>query len=85
MRCDYDHGHLLRDEGDRSVFHFGGRITLGMDIRDLFEFEGAFHGYREIIAATEIDEVLGIGKSLGKVRYALVLPEYAFNLIGYLT
>ncbi len=32
------------EEGDGAVFEFAGREAFGVDVRDLFEFEGAFEG-----------------------------------------
>ena len=56
-----------------------------MDVGDLFELESTFHSDRIVISATEIDEVLGIGKSLRKIRNAFVLTEHAFDLIRHLS
>src|SRR5215510_8390540 len=39
------------------MFHLSGRIALGMDIRNLFEFERPFKCDREIYPAAEIKEV----------------------------
>src|SRR4030095_2626279 len=32
-----DDRHVFVDQGDRSVFHFSGRVALGMNVRDLLQ------------------------------------------------
>ena len=77
-----DHRHLLGDEGDRSVLHLRRRVTLCVDIGYLLQFEGTLHRYGVVIAATEVDKVLGVRKGLGEVRDAFLLLEHAGDLIG---
>ena len=43
-----DYGHLFVNQGNRAVLHFGSRIAFGMDIGDLFEFQGSFKSHRII-------------------------------------
>ena len=85
MRCNDHNGHLLRDQSNGTVFHLSGGITLGVDVTYLLEFERTFHRYGEVVATSEIDEVLGVGESLGEVGDAFVLPEYALDLVGDLS
>ena len=37
---------LLVDQGDRAMFHLGGRVALGVDVADFLELEGAFQADR---------------------------------------
>ena len=37
LRGHDEHGHVFIDEGNGAVFHFRGRVTLGVDIADFFE------------------------------------------------
>ena len=49
--------HIFVDERDWAVFHFSRRIALRVDVRDFFEFQGAFEGRREVGATAEEQEV----------------------------
>jgi hypothetical protein len=41
VRRDDDDRHRLVDQRDRPMLEFARRIAFGMDVRNLFEFEGA--------------------------------------------
>ena len=53
-------GMFSIDQGDRSVFHFAGRIALGMDVGNLLELQRAFVGNRHVDAASQIETVANI-------------------------
>ena len=56
---NHDHRHILIDQGDRPVFHFRGRVSLGMDIGYFLQLEGALHCDRVVYAPTEVETVVG--------------------------
>src|SRR5207249_4324515 len=63
---DRDDWHVLVDQRDRTVFHLTGRVTFGVDVGELFQFERAFQGDRELDAAAEIQEVTLAMEPLGQ-------------------
>ncbi len=54
---DGDDRQVLVDERDRPVLHLAGRIALGVDVGDLFQFQRPFEGHRVLDAAAEEEEV----------------------------
>ena len=57
VRGEHDDRHALVDERDRPVLHLTRRITLGVDVRDLFQLQRAFERDRVVDAAAEIEKV----------------------------
>lgn len=57
--CDYDARHPLVDERDRSVLHLRCRISLGMNIAYLLEFQRALQGGGIVVAPAEVEEIVG--------------------------
>lgn len=51
-------GKLCIEEGDRAVLEFAGRIAIGVDVGDLFEFEGGFQAGGEHVAAAHKEKVV---------------------------
>ena len=64
FRGDDHDGHVLVDEGNRAVFHFGGGVAFGVDVADFLELQGAFHGDRVAEVATEVQEVVRLAEGL---------------------
>ena len=62
--CNSYYRHFCIDKCYRSMFHFGSRISLGMDIRNLFQFQCSFQSGRIVIATSQINEITGISKYL---------------------
>ena len=60
LGCDYDDGTLFVDEGNRAVFHLGGGITFGVNVGNLFEFEGTFESDWKHVLAAEKKAVLHV-------------------------
>merc|ERR1711957_116233 len=58
-RTDHNHGHELVDQGNGSMLHLRGRISLRMDIGGLLTFARALECHGEVEASTHEDEVLG--------------------------
>ena len=54
----HDHRHVFINQRNRSMLHLGGRVSLGMDVGNLLQLEGAFQRDREIDAASQIEEVV---------------------------
>ena len=79
---DGDDGHFGVDEGDGTVFHFGGGVAFGVDVGDFFEFEGAFEGGGVVVAAPEVDEVAGVGEGFGKVGNGGGLLQDLGDVVG---
>lgn len=52
-RRDRDDGHLAIDQRERPVLELARSVGLRMDVRDLLQFERAFHGDRVVDAAAE--------------------------------
>src|SRR5262249_10579551 len=60
-----DDWHLLVDQRDGTMLHLGRRVTLGVDVADLLEFERTLEGDREVVPATKVQEVRRVLESLG--------------------
>ena len=50
------------DQCDRAVLHLGCGIALGVDVGNLFQFQSAFERSGVVVAAAEIEEIVGIGE-----------------------
>ena len=64
---DEDRGEFPVYERDGSVLHLGGGVAFGMDITDFLELEGAFESRGEVIAASQVEEIVGVGENPGKM------------------
>ena len=85
MSCNDHHRHVRINQRNGAVLHLGGRIALGVDIRDFLQFQGALQGYRIAEAATEIEEIARIGERAAQVGNTLVELEHFLHLSGNLT
>ncbi len=65
LRADDDDGHVLVDEGDRTVLHLGRRISLGVDVGDLLELERPLERDGEVRSPPEVEEVRVVAVGLG--------------------
>lgn len=65
------------------MFHFGGRVSFGMDVGYFLEFERAFKGYRVVPSASEVETVAGIGECAGDVLYLVVLLQDFLDFFRY--
>src|SRR3954468_2349888 len=72
VRCDEHYRHVLVDERDRPVLHLRGRIAFGVDVADLLQLQRPLERDREIVAATEVEE---IGRVLELLRDRLDLAR----------
>ena len=81
-RGDGDNRHLLVDQGNGSVLHFGGRIPLGMDVGDLLEFQSSFQSHGIVISPPQVDEIAGIGKYLRELADRGVELEGLLHALG---
>ena len=63
--CDDKDRHFAVDERNGPVLHLGCRITFGMNIGNLLQFQGTFKGQRIVVATSQIEAVLGIGEDGG--------------------
>src|SRR3546814_14150869 len=43
-----------------AMLHFGGRITFGMDVGDLLQFQRAFKGNRESVSAAQKQKAMSV-------------------------
>ena len=64
VRGDGDNWHVGIDQRQRAMFEFAGRVGFGVDIGDLLELQGAFHGDRVMPATAEEKGVVFVGKTL---------------------
>ena len=46
--------HLCVDQCDGAVFHLCGSVSLGMDVRDLFQFQSTFERRRVVVSPSQI-------------------------------
>ncbi len=58
LRGDNDDGQILVDQRIGTVLHFAGGIAFGVNVGDLFQFERALKGNREVNAAAKEEKVL---------------------------
>ena len=58
LRGDDDDGQIFVDQRIGTVLHFAGGIAFGVNVGDLFQFERALKGNREVDAAAKEEEVL---------------------------
>ena len=82
LGCDDDDGHFLVDEGDGTVFHFGGGIAFGMDVGYFFQFESAFECNGVVVATAKVDEVFAVGEHLGELVDVFVVFECPLHFVG---
>ena len=61
-RSDDHTRHVMVDQCDRTVLHLGCGIALGVDVGNLFQFQSAFERSGVVVAAAEIEEIVGIGE-----------------------
>ena len=78
-RRDGDGRHLGVDQGDRTVFHFGGRVALCVDVGDLLEFERTFQRRGVVVPASQVDEVVRVGEDFREVGDPVVQAEHLFQ------
>ena len=78
----HDHREFVIYQGNGAVLHLGCRIALGVNIGYLLEFQGSFQGYRIIVSASHIDEIVGISEHCSYPGYLLVMLEYLLYLVG---
>lgn len=81
MGSDEDYRHLGVYEGDRAMFHLGGRVSFGMDVGDFLELQGAFEGDWIVPSTTEVEEVAGVCEHLRKLLDLVVLEEDLLYLL----
>ena len=84
VRCDEDHRHRLVDQGDRPMLHLRRRVALGVDVADLLELERPLERGREVVAATEVEEILRVLVRLGDLLDLRRTIENALDLLGEL-
>ena len=65
------------------MLHLGGGVALGMDVGDLLQFECAFEGQGVVVAAAEVEAVLGVGEDGREALDLLVGLQRLFQLGGY--
>ena len=78
----HHHGHVLVYQGYGTVLHLGRRVTLGMDVGDLLEFQGAFQGNRKIIATTQVEEMGHVFELFTQLPDEGLGGEYVGHFIG---
>ena len=82
VRSEDNRAGFLIDERDRAVLHLGGGITLGVDVGNLLELEGAFEGGGKSVLPTEKIEVFGLGVFQRDFLDVRILVEDRLNLGG---
>ena len=68
----HDDGKIFVDKRVRSVLHFAGGITFGMDVRNFFELQGPF----------ERDGIMDAAAQVKEIRVAKKLPRKIFIEAG---
>mmetsp|Transcript_41873 Transcript_41873/g.89349 ORF Transcript_41873/g.89349 Transcript_41873/m.89349 type:complete len:421 (+) Transcript_41873:94-1356(+) len=81
-RRDDDDGHELVDKSNRPVLHLGGRVSLGVYVRDLLELERALERHGEVKAATEVKEVRGVLEDTREVQDLVLLVKHLAQKVG---
>ena len=84
MRGNDYHWHIRVDQRYRAMLHLGSRIALSMNIRDFFQFQSAFQGYRIAESASQIQEIVGISKSASQIGHFLIRLQHFANQVRYL-
>jgi hypothetical protein len=64
FRGDGDDRHVGIDQRQRAVLELAGRVGFGVNVGDLLELQGAFHGDRVMPATAEEEGVVFVGKAL---------------------
>ena len=83
LRRNGDDGESLVDERNRAMFHFAGRIRLGMQIADLLQLERAFVADGGAHAASDEERVVRVfACARGLLDCGLALGENALDLLG---
>src|SRR5215470_15184015 len=78
----YNDRHLRIDQGDGTVLHFTGGIAFGMNIRNLLQFERAFHRHRTMDPSAEIQEIAIPPELFGEECDSISLIKELVYLIG---
>jgi hypothetical protein len=68
--CGNDHhGHLIVNQRNGAMLHFGCRIALGMYVGYLLQLQGPFQRKREVISPAQVQEVADILEYRGDFLY----------------
>ncbi len=57
-RRQHHHRHVLVDQRDRAVLHLAGRVTLGVDVRNLFELQRPFQRDRVVDPPPQVQKIV---------------------------
>ena len=79
---DEHYGHILVNQGDGAVFHFGGGIAFSMDVGDFLQLQGTFEGDRIVLQTTEIQHVTHILVFLRDVLHMAAMVEGPLDFFG---
>ncbi len=64
VRRNHHNRQLFINQSDRPVLHFPGRITFGVDIGDLLQFQRALQGDRVLVAPPEVEKVVNMHQAV---------------------
>lgn len=81
MRSKENNWHILIYQSDRTMLHFGSRITLGMDVTDFLQLQGTLHRHRIVHTTTQIQEVVRISKHSGDILDYRSLLQYLLHFL----
>ena len=79
-----DDRHVLVDQRDGPVLHLAGRITLGVNVRDLLQLERAFERNRIVDAAAQVQEIRAVVEPRGEVLDLLAGMQNLFEQLRQL-
>src|SRR5688500_4362191 len=77
---DDDHRKLFVDKRVRTVLHFTGGITLGVDIADLLQLQRTLERDRKIYSPAEVQKILYAEKLLRQFFDRVGLVQKLFHL-----
>ena len=81
LRHDRDDRRFRRDERERPVFQFAARIRFGVNIRNFFQLQRAFHRNRIIDIAPEIEDVMRFFQRTGVSFHRFSRVEHFVDML----
>lgn len=73
------HRHIFIKQRNRPVFQFSRRVAVGIDVADLFQFQGAFLRRRQIDAAGNINHLPVVFQPFRRGLHFSVLAQRLFH------
>ena len=78
-----DHRKISVDQCVRSVLHFARGIAFGVNVRNLFELQGAFQRDRKVDAAPEVEEIIAAEQDRRDLLVQGIMRKELLDAMGH--